>query len=140
VGFLTHIPISLIAFLCAILGWMVSEDKSGVRFTSRQFVLLLLLIYCGLTTQTADFPAEAAAKWDWVWKALVFALFLPLTLRTRLRIEALTLIMVLSVGVIVIGGGSRRSVRAGAMANCACWSTTTPGSTKARSSRPWRSA
>lgn len=104
-GFLTHIPISLIAFLCAILGWMVSEDKSGVRFTSRQFVLLLLLIYCGLTTQTADFPAEAAAKWDWVWKALVFALFLPLTLRTRLRIEALTLIMVLSVGVIVIGGG-----------------------------------
>jgi hypothetical protein len=104
-GFLTHIPISLIAFSCALLGWIAAEDKNGVRVSPRQFVLLLLLVYCGLTTRTADFPVEAAAKWAWVWKALVFALFLPLTLRTRLRIEALTLTMVLSVGVIVIGGG-----------------------------------
>lgn len=104
-GILSHIPVSLIAFLCAFGAWFVADDKSGTRFSLRQFLLLLLLVYCGLTTQTADFPLEAGEKWAWVWKALLFALFLPLTLRTRLRIEALTLIMVLSVGVIVIGGG-----------------------------------
>ena len=104
-GILSHIPVSLIAFLCAFIAWFVAEDKNGIRVSLRQFLLLSLLVYCGLTTQTADFPVEAAEKWTWVWKALLFALFLPLTLRTRLRIEALTLIMVLSIGVIVIGGG-----------------------------------
>ncbi|WP_421850045.1 putative O-glycosylation ligase, exosortase A system-associated [Novosphingobium sp.] len=104
-GFLQMIPISLIAFVGAVTSWAVAENKDGIRFSPRQFVLLLLLIYCGLTTRTADFPEDALEKWSWVWKALVFAMFLPLTLRTRLRIEALVLIMVLSVGVIVIGGG-----------------------------------
>lgn len=104
-GFLQSVPVSLIAFVCAVLAWMVAEDKSGIRMSPRQFVLFLLLAYCGLTTRTADFPVEAAEKWGWVWKALVFAMFLPLTLRTRLRIESLVLIMVLGVGVIVIGGG-----------------------------------
>ncbi|WP_068078496.1 putative O-glycosylation ligase, exosortase A system-associated [Novosphingobium lentum] len=104
-GFLQSIPISLIAFVCAFGGWMLTEDKRGTRFALRQFLLLALLVYCGLTTRTADFPIEAANKWTWVWKALVFAMFLPLTLRTRLRIEAMALVMTLSVGVIVIGGG-----------------------------------
>ncbi|KPF94041.1 polymerase [Novosphingobium sp. AAP83] len=104
-GILSQIPISLIAFLCAFTAWFVAEDKNGTRFSLRQFLLLLMLVYCGLTTQAADFPLEAGEKWAWVWKALLFALFLPLTLRTRLRIEALTLVMVLSIGVIVIGGG-----------------------------------
>lgn len=104
-GVLSHIPVSLIAFLCAFIAWFVVEDKNSTRISLRQVLLLSLLVYCGLTTQTADFPVEAAEKWAWVWKALLFAMFLPLTLRTRLRIEALTLIMVLSVGVIVIGGG-----------------------------------
>jgi probable O-glycosylation ligase (exosortase A-associated) len=103
-GILSHIPISLIAFICAFGAWMAAEDKNGIRFSARQFLLLALLVYCGLTTRTADFPVEAAEKWGWVWKCLVFAMFLPLTLRTRLRIESMALIMCLSVAVIVIGG------------------------------------
>ncbi len=104
-GFLQSIPISLIAFIGAVTAWAVADDKTGIRFSPRQFLLLMLLIYCGLTTRSADFPEEALEKWSWVWKALVFALFLPLTVRTRLRIEALVLVMVLSLGCIVIGGG-----------------------------------
>ena len=84
--------------------WTMRDDKRGIRISSRQGLMIALLIYCGLTTINADFPVEAAAKWDWVWKALVFAIFLPLTLRTRLRIEALTLFMVLGVAVIIIDG------------------------------------
>ncbi|MFM9937206.1 MAG: putative O-glycosylation ligase, exosortase A system-associated [Novosphingobium sp.] len=112
-GFLAHIPVSLIAFICAVTAWLVAENKDGIRVSPRQFVLLLLLVYCGLTTRSADFPEEAFEKWGWVWKALVFALFLPFTLRTRLRIEALVLIMVLSVGVIVIGGGIKTAAGGG---------------------------
>ena len=95
---LAALPISLIAFVLAFIGWVLIDDKTDSRFTLRQGLIAVLLVYCGLTTLSADFPEDAANKWAWVWKALVFALFLPLTLRTRLRIEATALVMVLSVG------------------------------------------
>lgn len=103
-GFLSAIPISLIAFILAFLGWALFDDKRDSRFTLRQGLILALLVYCGLTTLGADFPLNAAEKWAWVWKALVFAIFLPLTLRTRLRIEAAALVMTLSIGMIIIDG------------------------------------
>ena len=110
---LASIPISLIAFLAAFGGWMLADDKTNSRFALRQGLILMLLVYCGLTTLGADFPVEAAAKWGWVWKALVFAMFLPLTLRTRLRIEAAALVMVLAAGSIIITGGIKTAFSGG---------------------------
>jgi len=102
---INSIPISLIVFGLAILGWFVADDKSDTRWSGRQTLMVLLLIYCGITTMQADFPVQALVKWDWVWKALVWAIFLPLTLRTKLRIESLILIMLLSAAAIAIAGG-----------------------------------
>ncbi len=110
---LNSVPISLIAVLLAVLGWAVADDKSHARFTGRQFLMLLLLIYCGVTTTIADFPIQAAAKWGWVWKALAFSIFLPLTLRTRLRIEALALFIILSASAIIIVGGIKTLISGG---------------------------
>lgn len=104
-GPLQSMSISLVAFILTAVTWAMRDDKAGIRFSARQWLMLILLLYCGMTTLTADFPDEAAAKWSWVWKALVFAMFLPMTLRTRLRIEALALIMVVGVSVITIDGG-----------------------------------
>ena len=104
-GFLSKLPISLIAFVLAFAGWAMLDDKRDSRFTLRQTLMVLLLVYCGLTTMFADYPDSAIEKWAWVWKALLFALFLPLTLRTRLRIEMVVITMVLTVGGIVISGG-----------------------------------
>ena len=103
-GFLKLVPISLISFLLAFGGWLLLDYKANSRFTLRQGLIAILLVYCGLTTLSADFPEAALTKWDWVWKALLFAMFLPLTLTTRLRIEAAALIMTLTVGAIVITG------------------------------------
>ncbi|MFO1255309.1 MAG: putative O-glycosylation ligase, exosortase A system-associated [Sphingomonadaceae bacterium] len=102
---LASMSISLVAFVLAFGGWLVLDDKRDSRFTMRQGIIAVLLVYCGVTTMFADFPVEAMDKWSWVWKALVFAIFLPLTLRTRLRIEAAALVMVLSIGAIIIDGG-----------------------------------
>ncbi len=110
---LASIPISLIVFIAAFGGWLLADNKSNSRFALRQGLILVLLIYCGLTTMAADFPVEAAAKWGWVWKALVFAMFLPLTLRTRLRIEAAALVMVLSAASIIITGGIKTALSGG---------------------------
>jgi O-antigen ligase len=110
---LPSLQISLVAFIAAFVGYLFVDRKDNSRFTLRQALLLLLLVYCGMTTLSADFPVEAAAKWSWVWKALVFAIILPLTLTTRLRIEAAVLVMALSVGAIAIGGAIKTLVTGG---------------------------
>ena len=110
---LKSVPISLILFVAAFGGWMIADSKQGSRFTFRQMLILCLLFICGMTTLTADYPVEAALKWEWVWKSLVFAIFLPLTLRTRLRIEAAALFMVLSAGAIIISAGVKTVLSGG---------------------------
>jgi len=110
---LNSIPISLLAFAAALGGWLIFDDKKDCRFSRRQLIMVLLLLYCGYTTMHADFPIEAATKWGWVWKALLFAIFLPLTLRTKLRIEALAMVMVLCAGTIIITGGIKTALGGG---------------------------
>lgn len=110
---LNSIPISLIAFAAAVGAWLIFDDKKDCRFSRRQVVMILLLLYCAYTTSHADFPLPAEHKWGWVWKALVFAIFLPLTLRTKLRIEALALVMVLCAGSIIITGGLKTATGGG---------------------------
>jgi len=110
---LKAVPVSLIVFIAAFGGWMVLDRKDGTRFSLRQGLMVALLIYCFMTTMTADFPDSAWDKWDWVWKALVFAIFLPLTLRTRLRIEATALVMVLSAGALIISAGIKTVISGG---------------------------
>ena len=110
---LNAVPISLIAVVLAVGGWLLMDDKSDSRFAPRQGLIILLLLYCGITTMGADFPVDARDKWDWVWKCLAFAAFLPLTLRTRLRIESLLLFMILSAATIIIVGGIKTAAGGG---------------------------
>ena len=102
---LNSVPISLITVVLAVAAYVLVDDKRDSRVAPRQFLMLLLLGYCGITTIYADFPIEAAQKWDWAWKALAFGIFLPLTLRTKLRIEAFLLFMILALSSIIIVGG-----------------------------------
>jgi putative inorganic carbon (HCO3(-)) transporter len=102
---LNSVPLSLVVFALAFLGYMFADDKKDSRFSVRQAMMLILLLYCGYTTVQAELPEAALEKWDWVWKALVFAIFLPLTLKTKLRLEALALFMVLCAATLIITGG-----------------------------------
>lgn len=110
---LNSIPISLLAFAGAFGGWLLVDNKRDSRYSWRQLLMLILLVWCATTTARADYPIDAAAKWAWVWKSLVFAIFLPLTLRTRLRIEALALIMVLCASTIIVTGGLKTILSGG---------------------------
>jgi probable O-glycosylation ligase (exosortase A-associated) len=111
--FLSGAPLSMITFCLAVLAWLLADRGNGVRFSFRQALILALLVYCGITTLTAQYPLPAADKWAWVWKALVFAMFLPMTLRTRLRVEAAVLVMVLSAGSIVLSGSLKTLLSGG---------------------------
>ena len=94
---LNAVPVSLVAAGFAVLGWALFDDKRTLSIQPRQWLMALLLAWCGITTLTAVFPDAALTKWDWVWKALAMGVFLPLTFTTRLRLEAFVLTMVLCV-------------------------------------------
>ncbi|MES2783563.1 MAG: DUF5935 domain-containing protein, partial [Pseudomonadota bacterium] len=110
---LNSVPLSLILFALAFLGFLVADDKRDVRVSPRWFLLIVLLGYCGYTTSVAVEPVAALEKWNWVWKALVFAAFLPLTLRTKLRMEATILSMVLCVSALIVTGGIKTAAGGG---------------------------
>ena len=110
---LNSVPISLIAVALAVGSWMLVDRKEDTRVAPRQLLIVLLLVWCAVTTMRADFPTDALDKWDWVWKALAFAAFLPLTLRTRLRIESLLTFMCLSAASIIIVGGIKTAAGGG---------------------------
>ena len=57
---LNSVPISLIAVALAVLSWALVDDKRDTRVAPRQILILLLLLYCYITTRSADFPIEAA--------------------------------------------------------------------------------
>lgn len=102
---LNSVPVSMIVFGLAFLGYMFADNKKDSRFSIRQGLMVILLVYCFYTTMQSAVPEAAWLKWDWVWKGLIFAIFLPLTLKTKLRIEALALFMVLCAGTMIISGG-----------------------------------
>ncbi len=110
---LNAVPVSMIMAGLAIGGWLLADDKKNLRFTFRQLLMLLLLLYAGATTWSADFHIEALGKWEWVWKSMIWAIFLPLTLRTRLRIEAYLLFVTLSAAAIIIVGGIKTAASGG---------------------------
>jgi len=113
-GIITSISLSMLCFVAAFAGYILLDSKQGSRITLRQGLIVALLGWCAITTHfLADFPEEAASKWEWVWKSLVFAAFLPLTLRTRLRLEAAALIMVLSAASIIISAGIKTVLSGG---------------------------
>jgi len=110
---INSIPLSLIVALLAMGGWAIADRKDQLAFSVRQGLLLVLLAYAGVTTLYADFPIDAAEKWDSAWKTIVFAIFLPFTLRTKLRIEAVLLFLTLSAAAIVIVGGIKTVLSGG---------------------------
>ena len=110
---LNSIPVSMIMAALAVASWVIADDKRQCRVGGRQWLMIALLAYAGLTTLHADLPEEALLKWEWAWKAVAFAIFLPLTLRTRLRVEAFLLFMTLSAAAIIIVGGIKTALSGG---------------------------
>src|SRR3546814_17405640 len=56
---LNSIPISAIAFVLAVLAWLMLDEKRGIRVSLRHVLMVTQLGYCGYTTLPADFPLES---------------------------------------------------------------------------------
>jgi probable O-glycosylation ligase (exosortase A-associated) len=113
---LQPVPVSMIGFTLAFVGWLVSAGKDRAVIGWTQVILTILMCYCLYTTLTADFPDNAMLKWDWVWKVLLFGMFLPLTLITPRRIEAVIVVAILSASALIVPAGIKTLVTGGGYA------------------------
>ena len=77
---LNTVPISMIFFIACLARLADGRQEADCRVGARQMAARLPALLGRLHHLTADFPVEAAEKWDWAWKALAFAIFLPFTL------------------------------------------------------------
>jgi O-antigen ligase len=59
-GFLNKLPISLMAFVLAFAGWIMLDAKRDSRFTLRQGLIALLLVYCGYRRCS---PISRSRRW-----------------------------------------------------------------------------
>src|SRR3546814_1378897 len=48
---LNSIPISAIAFVLAVLAWLLMDEKRGIRVSIRQVLMVTLLGYCGYRSE-----------------------------------------------------------------------------------------
>ena len=48
---INSIPISLIVFGLAIVGWIAADDKRDTRWSGRQTLLVILLFYCWMNPE-----------------------------------------------------------------------------------------
>ena len=56
---LNSIPLSMIMGGLAVGAWFFTDQKRDLAVTPRQWLMLALLAYCGLTTWHADMPVHA---------------------------------------------------------------------------------
>ena len=103
----------MIVAIARLAGWLFADRKDGFRIHRPARADAASARLCRAHDHNADFPVDAAEKWDWAWKALAFAIFLPFTLRTKLRIEAALLFLTLSAAAIIIVGGIKTVLSGG---------------------------
>ncbi|MBP6013220.1 MAG: putative O-glycosylation ligase, exosortase A system-associated [Alphaproteobacteria bacterium] len=125
-GFLQTVPISMIAGVAAVLGYLLFDrHKRAVALPAAWYMLLLLLIWTNITTFAfAVAPDAAWPKWDWASKTMLFALFMPFVIRTRAHIEAFIAVFVLCIMTISVSACAKTILSGGGYGVLNIWGGT----------------
>ncbi len=123
-GLLGGVPVSLIAALGAIAGYLFADRRAPPRFGATAWLTLAMAAWVTLTTTWAVAPEFAWVKWDWAVKTVLFSLCIPYLFRSRVQIEAMLLVFVFSalthmlpVGVKSLISGGRYGMDLGILGN-----------------------
>jgi probable O-glycosylation ligase (exosortase A-associated) len=105
-GFAYGLRFALLIGTVTLVAWLISREPKKIPWHPVTILLVILTVWVSLTTQFAQFPEPAYAKWDRTTKILLFNGFVTLGLmRSRQRLDALIWVIVVSIGFYGIKGG-----------------------------------
>lgn len=104
-GFMLNMPVVMIVALVTLVGMLVAREAKRMVWSREMFVLLLLIIWMGITTTQALYPTLAAEQYEKVIKIQILTFMSLLMLTTRERVHLLVWAIVVSIGFYGIKGG-----------------------------------
>lgn len=104
-GFAFSMPFAQIIAICTLIGMVMSKEKKRMVWSAEIFVLILLILWMGVSTIFALFPDIAYEKYITVLKIQILTLLTLLVLTSREKVHMFIWVIVLSLGFYGVKGG-----------------------------------
>lgn len=104
-GFATEMPFVMIMAIATVIGLLFSKDKIRIPLTSETILLVLFILFMGITTLMALEPALAGLQYQKVLKIQIITFLTMVLITNKERINLLIWVIVLSFGFYGFKGG-----------------------------------
>ena len=104
-GFATTMPFALIVAITTLFSILISKEPKKIPWSRETIVLLVFVVWMGITTVFALYPSLAWEQLDKVWKIQLMIFVVLMMSASRERIDLLIWITVLSLGFYGVKGG-----------------------------------
>lgn len=105
-SFAYSLPVAMAIGAVTILAWFLSqEDNKKIPWNAVSVLMLILILWTGVTTIFAYDPAVAFKEWSQFAKIILMTFVTIALMHTRERLRALVWVIVLSIGFFSVKGG-----------------------------------
>ncbi|MBK1714393.1 putative O-glycosylation ligase, exosortase A system-associated [Rubrivivax gelatinosus] len=104
-GFMLSFPVVYVVALTTMIGMLVSKEAKRIVWSREMTVLVLLVVWMGLTTTQAMYSAEAWVQYQKVLKIQLLTMMTLVMLTSREKVHAFVWVIVLSLGFYGTKGG-----------------------------------
>jgi probable O-glycosylation ligase (exosortase A-associated) len=113
---LRRAPVSFVMGAAAVGSYVLFDRRSPPRISAVTVLTILFGFWVTLTSNWAEVPGAAWAKWDWAFKGIMFSVFIPFVIRSRNQIEAFLQVFVFSLAANFIPFGLKSLMTGGGYA------------------------
>lgn len=104
-GFMLTVPVVQIAAIATLIGMLISKEAKRMVWSREIVVLLMFVVWMGITTSQALNSGEAMEQYEKVVKIQILTFMTLLLLTSRQRVHLLVWVIVISIGFYGIKGG-----------------------------------
>ncbi|HFQ14587.1 MAG TPA: putative O-glycosylation ligase, exosortase A system-associated [Gammaproteobacteria bacterium] len=104
-GFAYNFPFAMIAGVTTIAATLFTRQKKSIPWSPLTVILLIWMLWLGVTTMFALNPEEAVPQWEKATKILLMTFIMMMVVRERMQVHYLVWVMVLSLGFYGFKGG-----------------------------------
>ena len=100
-------PVAMIIGITTIIAWLISRDPKDKKmpWDAISVLMVLFVLWTGVTTLFALEPADAFNKWETFNKVMLMTFLTLMLMHSRIRLQALVWITVASIGFFSVKGG-----------------------------------